>query len=124
MTFIKQCYISTVAQIKLEGFLKKPENALQKQMRNPIGAPPPSPANPQALILVLIFSLKGRLLGRNNDFWEGIFEDQKEIILLLILVYLFCPHLQLMFLHRNQKFQNDRLEGFCYFLVCYCILTP
>ena len=75
-------------------FFKKPENALQKQMKNPIRAPPPSPANPQALILVLIFSLKGRLLGRNNYFWEGIFEDQKEIILLLILVYLstFATH--------------------------------
>lgn len=122
MTFIKQCYISIMAQIKLESFLKNQKMQYKnKQTKNPIRAPPLSPANPQVLILDLILSLKGRLVGRNNYFWEGIIEDQKKIILLLILVYLFCPHLQLMLLHRNHTFQNHQLEGFCYFLACYCI---
>lgn len=124
MTFIKQCYIAIVAQIKLKSFLKnqKMQYKTNKQ-KTPSEHRPPSPTNPQALILDLILSLKGRLVGRNNYFWEGITEDQKKIILLLILVYLFCPHLQLIFLHRNHKFQNLQLEGFCYFLACYCIST-
>ena len=62
MTFMKQCYISIMAQIKLERFFKNQKMQYKnKQTKNPIRAPPPSPANPQALILDLILSLKGRL---------------------------------------------------------------
>ena len=40
MTFIKQCYIAIVAQIKLESFLKNQKMQYKnKQTNNPIRAP-------------------------------------------------------------------------------------